>query len=526
MKKYFKIFFSRFFFIALTIILLFLIDVVVVVGGVRLLTELFYFYFPTPGAWARWILKVIEWLILIITVLNIVNRDMLPETKIPWLLCVIGLNVFGVAIYIVFSHNRPSRRQRRKYLQLVEHSRAYIDSSVTQEETDAALENWADVVGSIQKQDGTSMFYRGTKTRYFPTGEKFFQSFLDDLKHAERYIFLEYFILARGKMWYETLDVLKAKVKDGVEVRVMYDDIGCMGKIRAGYYKSLRKAGIKCVKFNPFVPVVTNVHNFRDHRKIAVIDGKIGYTGGINLSDEYINETHPFGQWKDTAVRLEGEGVRGLILMFLHLYNLRTKETEDFAPYLSDTYEAFEDEGYVRPYGDGPRPLYKSQIGEETYINVLTHASKYVYIMTPYLIIDYRMRSAIVSAALRGVDVRIIVPHIPDKKIPFALTRSNYPALIKAGVKIYEYTPGFIHAKNFLADDEVAIVGTINLDYRSLLHHFENAVFMYGTKAVGELKSDFDETFAVSKLQTAESARKNIFWRAICEVAKVFAPLF
>ncbi len=247
MKKYFKIFFSRFFFIALTIILLFLIDVVVVVGGVRLLTELFYFYFPTPGAWARWILKVIEWLILIITVLNIVNRDMLPETKIPWLLCVIGLNVFGVAIYIVFSHNRPSRRQRRKYLQLVEHSRAYIDSSVTQEETDAALENWADVVGSIQKQDGTSMFYRGTKTRYFPTGEKFFQSFLDDLKHAERYIFLEYFILARGKMWYETLDVLKAKVKDGVEVRVMYDDIGSMGKIQAGYYKSLRKAGIKCV---------------------------------------------------------------------------------------------------------------------------------------------------------------------------------------------------------------------------------------------------------------------------------------
>ncbi|MDE6273646.1 MAG: cardiolipin synthase [Clostridiales bacterium] len=523
MKRYLKIFFSRFFFIGLTIIVLFIVDVVVVVGGVHLLTEVLYAYFPTAGAWARWALQMLEWLILIVTVLHIVNRDMLPETKIPWLLCVVGLNVFGVAIYVVFSHNRPSRRQRRKYLQIYEFSRKFIEESP---EKCSNLGDWADVSYSLNRQSSDAVLYTNTKTQYLKSGEVFFESLVNDLKRAEKYIFLEYFIIARGKMWYTILDILKERAKAGVDIRVIYDDIGCMGKIRAGYYKELRKAGIKCVKFNPFVPVVTNVHNFRDHRKIAVIDGKIGYTGGINLADEYINETHPFGQWKDTAVRLEGEGVRGLILMFLQLYNLRSKETEEFAPYMNETYETFEGEGYVQPYGDGPRPLYGSQIGEETYINVLNTAKKYVYITTPYLIIDYRMRSAIVSAALRGVDVRIIVPHIPDKKIPFALTRSNYSALMKAGVKIYEYTPGFIHAKSFVADDEVGIVGTINLDYRSLLHHFENAVFMYKTKAVMELKADVEETFEVSALQTAEGTKKNIFWRAICEIAKVFAPLF
>lgn len=299
-----------------------------------------------------------------------------------------------------------------------------------------------------------------------------------------------------------------------------------MGKVHMRYHKTMRKLGIKCVKFNPFVPVVANIHNNRDHRKIVVIDGKIGYTGGINLADEYVNLKRPFGHWKDTAVRLEGEGVRNLTLMFLHLYDLQRGVSEDVSRYLLSSYERFEGEGYVQPYGDGPRPLYERQIGEDVYLNILSSAKKSVWITTPYLIIDYRMREALVLAAQRGVDVRIVTPHIPDKKIPFALTRSNYMALIKGGVRIYEYLPGFIHAKSFLADGEAAVVGTINLDYRSLLFHFEDAVFMYRTKAVKQLEEDFERTFAQSALQTEADAKKSVVWRGICEIAKLFAPLF
>lgn len=288
----------------------------------------------------------------------------------------------------------------------------------------------------------------------------------------------------------------------------------------------MRKQGIQCVKFNPFLPVVTNVHNTRDHRKIAVIDGRIGYTGGLNLADEYVNLESPYGHWKDSAVRLEGEGVKPLIVMFLTLYNMQRRSTEDFSAYIPERYERFEGEGYVQPYGDGPRPMYARQIGEDVYINLLNGAKGYVYIATPYLIIDYRMREALVMAAERGVDVRIITPHVPDKKIAFSLTRSNYMALIKGGVKIYEYTPGFIHSKIFLCDGEAGVVGTINLDYRSLMHHYENAVLMYKTKALEGVKADMDATFAKSKLQTEEDAKKNVVWRLLCEIAKVFAPLF
>lgn len=526
MKKYIKIFFSRFFLIGLTIILLFALDVLLVLGGLYILEEFLAEYFSEVSNYVRLIFDFLQWLIVIVTVLHIVNRDMIPEAKIPWLLCVVVLNVFGVAIYGVFSYNRPSKRQRRTFSLLHEQSRKFAKRAFTVGQVKEKYGRWASMSEALALSSETAYVYANTKTEYFPTGEKYFKSLLADLKAAKEYIFLEFFILARGKMWYTVLDVLKEKVKEGVEVRVIYDDIGCMGKLRAGYYKALKKTGIKCMKFNPFVPIVTNLHNNRDHRKIVVIDGKIGYTGGINLSDEYINEIQPFGNWKDTAVRLEGEGVKGLILMFLRLYNLRSRDTEDFSPYIPETYEKFEGEGFVQPYGDGPRPIYNNQFAEDVYINMLSEAKDYVWITTPYLIIDYRMRAAMLSAAARGVDVRIIVPHIPDKKIAFALTRSNFMALIKGGVKIYEYEPGFIHAKSFLADDDMAIVGTINLDYRSLLHHYENAVLMYKTRVNEQLKEDFLKTFEISLLQTEEDAKKNVVWRGICEVAKVFAPLF
>lgn len=521
-----KKFFSRFTIIALTIILTFIIDVLVVFTGIYILEQLLEAAFPNASRWISFALTIFGWFIVLITVLNIANRDMVPETKIPWLITVIVLNVFGVAIYAVFSHNRPSRKNRRGFISLHERTKPFLRVAVSEEKRKEDWGRWTGTSDALFRSTPIAVAYTGTKTEYFATGELFFHRLKKDLESARKFIFLEYFVIARGVMWNEILAILKRKAAEGVEVRVLYDDIGCMGKLRAGYAKTLRKQGIKCVKFGPFVPVVSNVHNNRDHRKIAVVDGMIGYTGGINLADEYINASHPFGHWKDTAVRLEGEGVRTLVLMFLQTYNFRAKQAEDFTPYLSVEYPRFEEGGYVQAYGDGPRPLYDRSIGEDVYINILNEAKRYVYIATPYLIIDHRLRESLLQAAGRGVDVRIVTPHIPDKKIPFALTRSNYMALIKGGVKIYEYTPGFIHAKSFLADDEVGVVGTINLDYRSFLHHFENAVLMYRTSALKELKRDMEETFTVSALQSEEDAKKSVIWRGVCEIAKVFAPLF
>ncbi len=513
------------FFVALTILLMFLVDVLVVFSFFYFAEQALIYFFPGLSSVVRFLFAFLQWFFVVATVLHVVNRDMVPESKIPWILCIVVLNVFGVAIYAVFSNNRPSRRQRRQFALVGEQSRKFLKSSLSEEDAAREMGRWAYPSRALSCK-GLNLVYDNTKTEYFPSGESFFSRYLEDLKGAKQYIFMEYFILARGKMWDAILEILQQKVKEGVEVRVVYDDIGCMGKLRAGYYKKLRKMGIECRKFNPFVPVVSNFHNNRDHRKITVIDGKIGYTGGLNLADEYINETHPFGYWKDAAIRLEGEGVRGLLILFLRLFNIRRKEPEDFSPYFPETYETIEGEGYVQPYGGGPKPLYEKGIAENLYLDILAEAKRYVYIMTPYLIIDYRLRSAMISAAARGVDVRIVVPHIPDKKTAFALTRSNYLALIKGGVKVYEFTPGFIHAKNFLADDDAAVVGTINLDYRSLMHHYENAVFLYKTKANEQLKADFEETFEQSALQTEEDAKKSVVWRGVCEIAKVFAPLF
>ena len=518
--------FSRFPLIAFTIIVLFLLDFALFFGIFYLVREVLVGYFPQMKAVILIVAAVIDWIIVVITVLHIANRDMVPETKIPWLVCVLSLNVFGVAIYAVFSHNNLSRKQRRRLQKAYEKSHEYTKPPFERDEVRSLLGRWSGVSEALSSSSPAAVLYGDTATEYFPSGEKFAKRYLADLEGAKEFIFLEYFIIGKGQFLSAVLDVLERKAKEGVEVRLMYDDIGSMGRVSTHFPRKLRKRGIQCIKFNPFVPVVSEVHNNRDHRKITVIDGKIGYTGGLNFADEYINVTHPYGYWKDTAVRLEGAGVRSLTLMFLQLYNLRNKEAEDFTKYLPEEYEPRENAGFVQPYGDGPRPFYRRALGEDVYINVLNGAQKYVYIATPYLIIDYRMREALVLAAQRGVDVRLLMPAVPDKKTAFALTRSNYYTLTKAGVKIYSYTGSFVHAKSFVADDDVAIVGTINLDYRSFLFHFEDAVFMYRTQAVKELKKDMDECFALSALVSEEEAKKNVVTRGFYEVLKLFAPLF
>lgn len=524
--RFLKKLFSRFTFVALTIILLFSAFALAIVGGFWLLRMFLIERFESARIWIWIAAEVINWLVVVLTIIHIVNRDMTPETKLPWIICVVALGVFGVGVYAFFSYNRPSKRQRRYFRALHKDFDAYIARAVSEEKLARDMGDWAGVSEAVYRKNPVAVMHANTKTEYFPTGEKFFERLLFDLERAEKYIFMEYFVVGRGQVWSAVLDVLKRKVQEGVEVRFLYDDIGCMGKIHFRYDKTLRKLGINCVKFNPFVPVVSNVHNNRDHRKLTVIDGKVGYTGGANIADEYANLARPFGYWKDTAVRLEGEAVRNLIVSFLRTFNMQRRTTEDFTPYIPPSYDEVEGEGYVQPYSDGPKPLYANTVAEDVYLDILATAKKYVWITTPYLIIDYRIRTALLSAAARGVDVRILTPHIPDKKIPFALTRSNYMALIKGGVKIYEYTPGFVHAKSFLADDDIAVVGTVNLDYRSLLYHYENAVLLYRTRACAQLKEDLEGCFACSKLQTEEDAKKNILWRGLTELAKAFAPLF
>ncbi len=521
---FFKKLFSRFAFVALTIISLFVLYFVGIAAAVVFSYLAVTAAFPGAGPYLQLGLSFAAWLIVALTVLHIVNRDMVPETKLPWVLCVTTLNIFGVAIYITFSSHRPSRRRQRMYRTLRERAAPFGQRVFSREELRERTGRWSEIGEALSAVEPSAVVRGGTATRYLSSGEKFFSSLLEDVRAAKKFIFIETFILAKGKVWTELLSVLEEKVKEGVEVRLMYDDVGSMGRVHFRYHKTLRKKGIDCVKFNPFVPVVSNIHNNRDHRKIAVIDGTVGYTGGANIADEYANITSPHGHWKDAAVRLEGEGVHSLTLLFLTLFDMQARRDEDLSPYFPETHT--EGRGYVQPYGDGPSPLYGKHLGEDVYLNLIGGAKKTLYITTPYLIIDYHMREALVLAARRGVDVRIVTPHIPDKKLVFALTRSNYSALIAAGVKIYEYTPGFVHAKLFLADGEVATVGTVNLDYRSFLFHFEDAVVLYNTDAVDGVAEDFEELFSVSEEQTAEGAKKNIFWRGVCGLFKLFAPLF
>ena len=352
-----------------------------------------------------------------------------------------------------------------------------------------------------------------------------FADMLAVLEKAEHYIFLEYFIVSEGKMWDRILEVLKQKAAQGVDVRVIYDDMGCLARLPAGYHSWLEKEGIKCMAFNPVVPLISLVMNHRDHRKIMVVDGHTAFTGGINLADEYINVKARFGYWKDTGIRLKGEAVWSFTVMFLEMWNAYRNEDDDIQKYRPSVWhpDPFTGEGIVCPYTD--TPLDGEPLAENIYLDILNQAQKYVYIFTPYLILDDVMRNTLCHAAARGVDVRIVTPGIPDKKVVFRLTRSNYAMLLKAGVRIYEYTPGFIHAKSYICDDEFGVVGSVNMDYRSLYLHFECAALLYQTEALTELKRDVLDTIGQSREIMLEDCKKGFFGELFDSVLRVFAPL-
>lgn len=368
--------------------------------------------------------------------------------------------------------------------------------------------------------------YYEEETTYFSCGEELYPMFLEDLKNAKEFIFLEYFIVAPGLMFDSILDVLEQKVKEGLDVRLIYDDFGSLNYLPRKFYRQVESRGIKCVCFNPFRPVLSVIMNNRDHRKICVIDGNVAYNGGINLADEYINEQKRFGYWKDTAIRITGNSVWSFTTMFLGMWSYITKQEEDYLKYKKEIpiTSPCPQKGIIQPYGDSP--LDKEDVGEIVYMNMISQAKRYVYIFTPYLIIGSEMQECLMNAAKSGVDVRIVVPGKPDKKIVYLLTESNFAPLIKAGVKIYKYTPGFIHAKCFVVDDEIATVGTINLDYRSLYLHFECGTFMYKTSTVLDVKKDALETFKHSRIVSYEDTRERFFLgRVFLMILNLFAPL-
>lgn len=508
MKKLFKLLFGRLTIIALAIILQFV---------------LFVWWVTDASLQYNW-LYAINVVLGVLVFINIVNRKMNTESKLTWVAVVLLMPIFGFMAYVMFSESRLSPRQRRAYRDIYYVSKDSLEYYFAR--SGGKLPDTGDYLGQnvYIKNLNNLPSYTDTATEYYPWGIDFWEALKTDLKRAEKFIFMEYFIIEEGVMWNEILEILAEKAQAGVEVRFMYDDIGSISKVPARYYKKMEKLGIKTLRFNPFRPFLTGIHNNRDHRKITVIDGVIGFIGGANLADEYINKTSPYGIWKDSAVRLEGEAVRSLTVNFLQMFDMQRENAEDFAPYL-EAETSVRAEGVVQPFVDGPKPIYDDYVAKNVYLNLFNSAKRYLYITTPYLIPDGEIVNALQLAAARGVDVRIITPQIPDKKLVFNITRSNYKRLMNYGVKIYEFKGGFIHAKNVLCDDAVGIVGTINLDYRSLMHHYECGVWMYRTAALSAMKADFEATFLQSVLQDEKSVKMGIVKRLFCGVCAIFAPL-
>ena len=458
-----------------------------------------------------------------ICIVKIISSDDNPDYKVPWLIFVIAIPIVGAMLYAMFY----SRKLKRRYIKRIEETRIYgyefddADNFDRLRGEDIAAASQAKMLKDISY----SHLFANTKTDYFSSGKAMSESLIRDLTEAESFIFLEFFIIEEGKFWNSILDVLKSKVNAGLDVRVMYDDIGCMSTLPGNYYKILEKYGIKTAIFSKLRGSADSEFNNRSHRKIAVIDGRIAYTGGVNIADEYIGERMRFGYWKDSGIRLEGEAVRELTKLFLSSFALNTRTLPELPDKAYPDLKEYDTVGYVIPFGDGPRPIYKRNVAKSAIQNMIGSANRYVYMTTPYLIIDNDLCADIERAALRGVDVRIVLPHIPDKRIVFAISRTFYHRLMDAGVKIYEYEPGFIHAKTYVADDKYAIVGTVNLDYRSLVHHFEDGVWMYRTDSVKDIKNDVDEVIDKSIRVTPDMIKTGALRRFLRALVRIFAPM-
>ncbi|NLG05770.1 MAG: cardiolipin synthase [Clostridia bacterium] len=509
-RLFFRVVFSR----SMLTILLLLVQIAILIS-IYLRMNHYLEYFMTAFT-----------LMSVVLIIYIINCDNRPEFKLAWMLPVCMLPIFGVLFYIMVKIN-PGAYGLKKNI------------ARRRQEAESFLRQDQELVKEIGKESeqlaGLSYYFEhtahapifsNTDVAYYPNGQPYYEAVKQELRKAQEYIFIEYFIIEEGIMWNTILGILKEKVKAGVEVRVLYDGTCSVAALPYGYYKKLEKHGIQCKEYAPIKPMLSTYQNFRDHRKLLIIDGKTGFTGGINLADEYINKRELYGYWKDTGVKLYGDGVRSMTVYFLQMWYAETNRDGEYANYLRTKRfrEPLPTDGYVVPYTDDP--VNAEDVAEDVYRNILNCARRYVYIMTPYLILDHEMLSAICFASKRGIDVRIILPHIPDKKIPFYIAKTYYQTLTQAGVKIYEYLPGFVHAKVFLSDDKEAIVGSINLDYRSLYHHFETAVFIYKNPVLENIKQDFMDTIDKSlMINNDELKRIPIPQRILGRLFRIFSAL-
>ncbi len=471
------------------------------------------------------LVSYITTIIGVLLLISIINKKQAAVYKLPWFFLYLIFPFGAVMIYLTFGNVKVSKKQMRKYRSV------YSEKDEEYYEQDKVLARLDETGGSgvgIAKylKNATSLPVLDNSTcEYLHSGENFFARLLEEIGKAEKYVFLEYFIIEDGRMWAEIMEILLEKVAKGVGVYVMYDDVGSMKSVSPNYHKKLQAEGIKAKKFHKFVPIVSVSHNNRDHRKIAVIDGKTGFVSGANLSDEYINYTHPFGRWLDSAVMIRGQAVDSLVKLFIQLYNMEGGEELDGEKFIFKDHEKYSD-GFIISYGDSPAPIEEDHIGENVYLDIINRADKYVYITTPYLICDTNITDALKTAVKRGVDVRIIVPSVPDKKFIYIMTRHTCSDLLSAGVKIYKYKDGFIHSKNILSDGQTAVVGTINLDYRSFVHHYECGVLMYKSDAVNDLYEDFIRLFDEEcEVADKESLKLGFFEKIVKTVLTLFAPL-
>ena len=533
-KGLFRLIFSRFFLIVGLLIL----QILIVISLYSWLSDLLPFFSA---------------LLVIFTLAGVIYlfcSGMDSSAKLTWMFLISIAPITGAALLAFTQTNVGHRQIQRRVKELIDRT----SNSIPQPE-EPVRELAGDVSGTDDlvtylNRSGCFPVYNRTKVTYFPLGEDKFAAMMEELKKAEKFIFMEYFIISEGFMWGSILKLLIDKVKEGVEVRVMYDGMLEVSTLPSNYSALLQEHGIKAKAFSPIRPVVSSHYNYRDHRKILVIDGKVAFTGGVNLGDEYINKEVRFGHWKDTAVMLKGDAAASFTLMFLQMWNI-TEKNPVFDPYLqiapgqssassrkgtcpADAFSGNEIPsadhttdtfyGYVIPYCDCP--LDEDKVGETVYMDILNRATDYVHIMTPYLILDGELETALTYAAQRGIDVKLILPGIPDKKPAYALAKAHYKRLVRAGVKIYEYTPGFVHAKVFVSDDKKAVVGTINLDYRSLYHHFECAAYMYQTDCIPEIEQDFQETLAKCRMVTQETIKnETAYYKIMGGLMQFVAPM-
>lgn len=505
--SFIKRIFSRLFVVGASVI----IQVLLIAYFISQLSSYFYFQLAST-------------LIGILVFVLVVNQRTNPEQKFIWAFLIIVFPIIGIILYILFQINLPVIRRFKKY--------SKFDSSITEISTDKKEEIYKianNYQGQIKYIEYMSKMhaYKNTECTYLKDGKEFYDQLVKDLKSSKKYIFMEYFIINPGTMWDSILEILKVKVEEGVEVKLIYDDLGSAKYVRGNYYKTLRRYGIECYKFNRMVPLVSSYHNNRDHRKITIIDGYIGYTGGINLSDEYMNLTNPYGYWKDNAVRLRGAAVNNLLILFLQNFSIVSQTKQDYKKYLYEVNEHSDivNDEIIVPYGTGPRNRYYENFASDVFINLISQAKKSIDISTPYLIIDYAITNSLIAAVARGVEVRILIPSKPDKKTIYAFTKHTAHELSKYGIKIYTYTPGFNHAKSFLVDDEVAFIGTTNLDYRSLMHHYECGVWIYNSSCITKIDENFENDYSQSKLMKTEQLQYNIFLRIIISFLKIFQSL-